>query len=98
GSTTISGIKDDVVKSIIPEIKTTLRPAEMKQMIKTKVAERIEREEAIRLKHLEMQFKKQETQKGLIGPPLQKPTMEYTKSSIPLSPGQRLKSMNQWGK
>jgi len=104
GSTTVSGITDDVVKTVIPHIKTTTRPAEVKQIIKTKVAERVEKEGAIRAKHLEMQlrrhaeqveseYSKQAYQKSKKGSPLLKPRQEFTKSTIPLSPEQRLK---QW--
>lgn len=92
------GLKKPTVeytKSTTPSIKTTLRPAEVKKEIKNVVAERIEKEEAIRLKHLEMQFKKQAQGKGLVGPPLKKPAMEYTKTEQPMSVEQRLK---QWGK
>ena len=92
GSTTISGVKNAVVKSIIPQIKTTIRPAELKQIIKTKVAERIEKEEAVRAMHLEKMFSKQKSGKT-IGPPLIKRGLEMTKSKAPVSVSQRLKDL-----
>jgi hypothetical protein len=85
--------KTDYVKSTIPSIKTTLQPAEIKQKIKTKVMERIEKEEAIRTKHLEMRFAKQEASKKKTGPPLALPRNDFVKSTIPPSVEDRLK---QW--
>jgi len=84
--------KNVQTKSIAPsQLKTTLRPAEIKQIIRTKVAERIEKEEAIRAKHLEIQFRKQEYAKTLKGSKLIKPDNTMHKPYKPLNISKRIK-------
>jgi hypothetical protein len=87
--------RNEMAKSKIPKIKTTLRPMEVKRIVKNKIEERIALEKAQIAKNVQMRMKQQAEQKASIGSPLITPR--------PLQPGAgkrtppNIKQMlNQW--